>query len=50
MKSFFESIENFVLSLPPLLQLILGVLTMIGLVKLFMTTVDFFEDRKERNK
>jgi hypothetical protein len=43
-------IERFLISIPPLLQLLLGVFAMIGLIKLFMFTVDFIEDRREGKK
>ncbi|MEC9423885.1 MAG: hypothetical protein VX227_00260 [Nitrospinota bacterium] len=47
MESLFISIESFLVKIPPLLQLLLGVFVMIGLIKLFMFTVDFIEDRRE---
>lgn len=50
MESLFKSIEALVLELPPLLQMLLGIFAMIGLIKLFMFTVDFIEDRREGKK
>ncbi|MBT5471026.1 MAG: hypothetical protein HOK41_10530 [Nitrospina sp.] len=50
MESLFKSIESFLVGIPPLLQLLLGVFAMIGLIKLFMVTVDFIEDRREGKK
>jgi hypothetical protein len=49
-ESLFISIESFVLTLPPLLQLLLGIFSMLGLIKLFMFVVDFIEDRREGKK
>ena len=50
MGNFLKSIEALVIDLPPLLQMLLGIFTMVGLVKLFMFTVDFIEDRREGKK
>ncbi|MEE9258836.1 MAG: hypothetical protein V3U37_04785 [Nitrospinaceae bacterium] len=45
-----ETITEFVESLPPLLQLLLGVFLTLGFVKGFMAVVDFIEDRREGKK
>ena len=50
MESLLKSVEALILGLPPLLQLLLGIFTMIGLIKLFMFTVDLIEDRREGEK
>ena len=46
-ESLFKSVEVFILGLPPLLQMLLGIFAMIGLIKLFMFSVDLIEDRRE---
>ena len=50
MESLLKSVEAFILGLPPLLQMLLGIFAMIGLIKLFMFTVDLIEDRREGEK
>ena len=50
MDNFLKSIEALVIDLPPLLQMLLGIFIMVALVKLFMFTVDFIEDRREGKK
>ena len=45
MESLLKSVEALILGLPPLLQMLLGIFAMIGLIKLFMFSVDFIEDR-----
>jgi len=45
-----EIITEFVESLPPLLQLLLGIFLTLGFVKGFMTIVDYIEDRREGKK
>ncbi|MEK9630089.1 MAG: hypothetical protein VW455_13850 [Nitrospinota bacterium] len=50
MESLLTSIEAFILGLPPLLQMLLGIFGMIGMIKLFMFTVDLIEDRREGKK
>ena len=50
MDTFLTSIEALVIDLPPLLQMLLGIFIMVALVKLFMFTVDFIEDRREGKK
>ncbi|MFL2915311.1 MAG: hypothetical protein ACJZ45_02635 [Nitrospinia bacterium] len=47
MKPFIDSITSFVTALPPLLQLLLGIFTTVGFIRLFMFLVDFIEDRRE---
>lgn len=50
LESLLTSIEAFILGLPPLLQMLLGIFGMIGMIKLFMFTVDLIEDRREGKK
>ena len=50
MDNFLTSIEVLIIDLPPLLQMLLGIFIMVGMVKLFMFTVDFIEDRREGKK
>ena len=50
MESLLKPVEAFMLGLPPLLQMLLGIFAMIGLIKLFMFTVDLIEDRREGGK
>ena len=50
MERLLKSVEGFILGLPPLLQMLLGIFAMIGLVKLFMFIVDLIEDRREGKK
>ena len=50
MDNFLKSVEALVIDLPPFLQMLLGILVMIGMIKLFMFTVDFIEDRREGKK
>ncbi|MBT3923148.1 MAG: hypothetical protein HOF21_11300 [Nitrospina sp.] len=47
MEQLFESIKNFIVALPPLLQLLIGIFATIGAIRLFMFVVDFIEDRRE---
>jgi len=42
-----DNIKSFVIALPPLLQLLLGIFATIGFLRLFMFLVDFIEDRRE---
>ena len=49
-ESLLKSVEAFILGLPPLLQMLLGIFAMIGLIKLFMFSVDLIEDRREGKK
>ena len=50
MESLLKSVEAFILGLPPLLQMLLGIFAMIGLVKLFMLSVALIEDHREGKK
>ncbi len=50
MESLLKSLEAVILGLPPLLQMLLGIFAMIGLIKLFMFSVDLIEDRREGKK
>lgn len=43
----YQAIANFVDTLPPLLQLLLGVFIVLGFLKIFMVTVDYIEDKRE---
>tara|TARA_B100000686_G_C16612797_1_gene874735 strand:+ start:858 stop:1007 length:150 start_codon:yes stop_codon:yes gene_type:complete len=42
-----EEIKNIVIALPPLLQLLIGIFTTIGAIRLFMFVVDLIEDLRE---
>jgi hypothetical protein len=43
-------ITDFVNTLPPLLQLLLGIFITVGFFRGFMAVVDFIEDRREGKK
>jgi len=45
-----QTITDFVSTLPPLLQMLLGVFVTIGFFRCFMAVVDFIEDRREGEK
>jgi len=45
-----QTIIDFVNTLPPLLQMLLGVFVTIGFFRCFMAVVDFIEDRREGEK
>jgi hypothetical protein len=47
MESIKITIASFIESLPPLLQLLLGIFVTIGVLKLLMSIVDYIEDRRE---
>ena len=47
MESLIESVKNFIINLPPLLQLLTGIFATIAAIRLFMFVVDFVEDRRE---
>ena len=47
MKTLMSFIENFINQLPPLLQLILGILLTLGIMKILIMIADFF-DKKGR--
>ncbi len=42
-----ENIKNLIVTLPPLLQLLVGIFATLGVIRLFMIVVDFIEDRRE---
>jgi len=42
-----QTITDFVNTLPPLLQLLLGVFVTLGVFRCLMAIVDFIEDRRE---
>jgi hypothetical protein len=50
MESLFNTIKDFIITLPPLLQLLTGIFATIGAIRLFMFVVDFIEDRREGKK
>lgn len=43
----YQALANFLDTLPPLLQLLLGVFVVLGFLKIFMVTVDYIEDKRE---
>jgi hypothetical protein len=47
MESLFNSIKDIIITLPPLLQLLIGIFATIGAIRLFMLVVDFIEDKRE---
>ncbi|UCD11354.1 MAG: hypothetical protein JSU88_12010 [Nitrospinaceae bacterium] len=47
---FIQTIIDFVESLPPLLQLLLGVFITLGILKALMMIADFIEDKRRRDK
>jgi len=42
-----QVVTDFVITLPPLLQLLLGVVVTFGFFRCFIAVVDFIEDRRE---
>ena len=50
LEKLFQAIEDFMGTLPPLLQLMTGVFVTLGLVKVFMMIVEFAESRSEKKK
>jgi len=46
--TLIDNAKNFIVALPPLLQLLAGIFATIGFLRLFMFVVDFIEDRRER--
>ena len=48
--TLMQTITDFVSTLPPLLQMLLGVFVTIGFFRGFMAVVDFIEDRREGGK
>jgi len=47
---FVQTIIDFVESLPPLLQLILGVFITLGILKALMAVGDFIEEKRSQDK
>ena len=47
---FIQIIIDFVESLPPLLQLILGIFITLGMVKVLLIVADFIQDKREEKK
>jgi hypothetical protein len=50
LENLFQSIADFMETLPPLLQLMAGVFVTLGLVKVFMMIVKFAESKGEKKK
>jgi hypothetical protein len=48
--TLMQIITDFVNTLPPLLQLLLGVFVTFGFFRCFIAVVDFIEDRREGKK
>ena len=48
--TLMKMITDFVNTLPPLLQLLLGMFVTLGFIKCFMMVVDFIEDKREGKK
>ncbi len=46
---FMQTIVDFVESLPPLLQLILGVFITLGILKVMMLIADYIEDKRKQD-
>jgi len=44
---FIQTIVDFVESLPPLLQLLVGIFITLGVLKVLMVIVDYIEDKRE---
>lgn len=47
---FIKTIVDFVESLPPLLQLILGIFITIGILKAILSVADFVEKRRKEKQ
>ncbi len=47
---FVQTIIDFIDSLPPLLQFLLGVFITIGIVKVLLTVADHFQAKREGRK
>ena len=50
LENLIQAIEDFMGTLPPLLQLMAGVFVTLGMVKIFMMIVKFAESKSEKNK
>ena len=48
--TLMKVITDFVNTLPPLLQLLLGIFITVGFFRGFMAVVDFIEDQREGKK
>ena len=48
--TLMQMVIDFVNTLPPLLQLLLGMFVTLGFIKCFMLVVDFIEDKREGKK
>ena len=48
--TLMQMVIDFVNTLPPLLQLLLGMFVTLGFIKCFMRGVDFIEDKREGKK
>jgi len=46
---FVQTLVDFVESLPPLLQLLLGVFITLGILKVMMMIADYIEDKRKRD-
>ncbi len=46
---FVQTLIDFVESLPPLLQLLLGVFITLGILKVMMMIADYIEDKRKRD-
>ena len=50
LEKLFQAIEDFMETLPPLLQLMAGVFVTLGMVKVFMMIVKYAESKSEKKK
>ena len=46
---FVQTLIDFVESLPPLLQLLLGVFITLGILEVMMMIADYIEDKRKRD-
>jgi hypothetical protein len=47
MAGFMQIIIDFVGTLPPLLQLLLGIFITVAIFRILIVTIDFIEDKRE---
>jgi len=47
MEALINSITNFILALPPMLQMLAGLFATLAVIRTLMFVVDFIEDRRE---
>ncbi|MBT3184827.1 MAG: hypothetical protein HOI59_12415 [Nitrospina sp.] len=47
MENLINSITNFIVDLPPMLQMLAGLFGTLAILRIFMFIVDFIEDRRE---